>query len=216
MAVLGSTTLTGCLYIENFLGGTDPTDLRGFRAIFENASAPTSWVKDTTYSTNGIALRVVTGNASSRTNFAFSQTFTTRSLGLTIDQNASAITFSSSPANISSGQQVASATTPTTSNAADLPSHSHLYELHNIELYAGPAAVPTRSSDTDSRVSTSEGSSQGHSHSITFGQHSHTVNSPHTHTISGQHNHTVPGPASQEDFSVLYRDVIIAEKSIKP
>lgn len=216
MAVLGSTSLTGCLYIESFLGGQDPNTLGGFRAIFENASAPTSWVKDTSYSTSGIALRVTTGNIQSRTNFTFAQTFTSRSLGLTIQQNASAVTIASAPGNITANQQVASTTTTTQGGLADLGLHDHTYESNNFTTRAGPASLPARANNTESRNSSNTGGNAQHTHNLTFTQHAHPVTSSHTHTISGQHDHTISAPTQQENFAVIYRDVIIAEKSRKP
>lgn len=217
MAVLGSTSLTGCLYIESFLGGQDPNTLGGFRCVFENATvSPPSWVKDTSYSTNGIALRVTTGNIQSRTNFTFAQTFADRSLGLTIQQNASAVTIDSASGGITVNQQVASTSTTVGGGLADLPDHDHVYGSNNFDTRSGPAAVGVRDNVTELRTSSSTGGNQPHPHDLTFAQHAHPVTSSHTHTISGQHDHTISAPTQQENFAVIYRDVIIAEKTIKP
>jgi hypothetical protein len=71
MAVLGSTTLTGCSSIPGFI----PT---GTLWVFQQTSAPTSWTKQTTH--NDKALRVVSGTASSGGTTAFSAVFTTRTI----------------------------------------------------------------------------------------------------------------------------------------
>lgn len=220
MAILGTTSLTGCLYIEGFLGGQDPTTLGGYRSIFENASAPTSWVKDTSYSTNGIALRVVTGIITSRTNLSFAQTFTNRSIGLDVSLAASAVTLGPISGGVTIVQDVIR-TTPLTSsaNVADLPTHTHPFSRNVAQPGLQAAAPPGINANSDAAValqSGNAGQSGQHTHTIVFNQHTHPSPDIHTHTITGQHDHTVPGPASQESFSVIYRDVIIAEKTIKP
>lgn len=53
MAVLGSTTLTGCNSIPDFISA-------GSNALFYNTAAPTSWTKSTAHDNK--ALRVVSGN----------------------------------------------------------------------------------------------------------------------------------------------------------
>ena len=53
MAVLGSTTLTGCNKIPNFIAA-------GSVMVFHRTTAPTSWTKRTDYDNR--ALRVVNGN----------------------------------------------------------------------------------------------------------------------------------------------------------
>jgi hypothetical protein len=69
MAVLGSTSLTGCNSIPDFIAG-------GSLVIFQQTSAPTSWTKQTTH--NNKALRVVTGTATPGGSTAFTTVFTSR------------------------------------------------------------------------------------------------------------------------------------------
>ena len=69
MAVLGSTTLTGCNSIPDFIA-------TGSLTLFQQTSAPTSWTKQTTH--NDKALRVVSGAASSGGTFGFSAVFANR------------------------------------------------------------------------------------------------------------------------------------------
>jgi len=63
MAVLGSTSLTGCDSIPSFIAAAS-------RVIFEQTSAPTSWTKDVS-THNNKALRVVTGTAAPGGSVAF-------------------------------------------------------------------------------------------------------------------------------------------------
>ena len=69
MAVLGSTSLTGCDSIPSFIAA-------GSLVTFQQTSAPTSWTKQTTH--NDKALRVVTGSASSGGTTAFSSVMASR------------------------------------------------------------------------------------------------------------------------------------------
>lgn len=220
MAILGSTTLTGCFYIEDFLGGVDPATLGGFRTTFENATAPTSWVKDTSYSTNGVALRVVTGSVTSRTGLSFSQTFTARSIGLSVDLASSAVTLNPASGGITIAQNTINPSALTSSaSLADLPAHAHQFSRNVAQPGLQAASPPgiTANSDAATTISSGgQGQSGQHTHTINFAQHAHPVSDTHTHTITGQHDHPVSGPVSQENFSVIYRDMIIAEKTIKP
>jgi hypothetical protein len=76
MAVLGSTTLTGCSSIPSFLPA-------GSLCLFQQTAAPVNWTKQTTH--NDKALRVVSGTASSggTNDFskAFSSSFASGSIG---------------------------------------------------------------------------------------------------------------------------------------
>ena len=66
MAILGSTSLTGCNSIPDFIG-------TGSLMLFFQTSAPTSWVKQTT--DNDVALRVVNGTVSPGGSISFSSAF---------------------------------------------------------------------------------------------------------------------------------------------
>ena len=217
MSVLGATTLTSCLYIESFLGGREPSTNAPFRCIFENASvAPISWTKETGYSTNGIALRVTNGSIGSRTNTDFSQVLTQRDIGLSIQQNTSTVTTKPNPANITIGPVQAGGPSFSSASVADLPAHTHSYSRHvTATLTVTTPQVLVRSNDVATRVSSVRGSSATHPHSYTFTNHQHTISSDHSHSIGpGLHSH--PTDSTQESFSVSYRDVIIAEKDVKP
>ena len=217
MTLLGATTLTGCLYIESFLGGREPTTNAPFRCIFENASvAPISWTKETGYSTNGIALRIVNGTIGSRTSTAFSQILTQRDIGLSIQQGTSAVSANPNPANVTVGAAQAGGASVIGASVADIPVHTHIYSRHlSTTLTTAAPQVLVRSNDVDTRQSGGTGQGLGHTHDYTFTSHQHPTSSNHLHSIGpGLHGH--PLGSDQEDFSVSYRDVIIAEKDVKP
>lgn len=69
MALLGSTTLTGCSSIPDFIA-------TGTLMTFQQTTAPPSWTKQTTH--NNKALRVVSGAASSGGTTAFTSVFSSR------------------------------------------------------------------------------------------------------------------------------------------
>jgi len=69
MAVLGSTNLTGCNSIPDFIAG-------GSLVTFQQTSAPTSWTKQTTHDNK--ALRVVSGTATPGGSTAFTSVFASR------------------------------------------------------------------------------------------------------------------------------------------
>ena len=69
MAVLGSTSLTGCNSIPDFIAG-------GSLMLFQQTTAPTNWTKGTTH--NNKALRVVTGTATPGGSTAFTTVFASR------------------------------------------------------------------------------------------------------------------------------------------
>ena len=69
MAVLGSTSLTGCNSIPDFIAG-------GSLMLFQQTSAPSGWTKQTSH--NNKALRVVTGTATPGGSSAFTSVFASR------------------------------------------------------------------------------------------------------------------------------------------
>jgi hypothetical protein len=81
MAILGSTTLTGCTSIPNFIAS-------GTLSFFRQTTAPINWVKQTTH--NNKTLRVVSGTAGSGGTQVFTSVFTT----ITPSGSAGAVTLS--------------------------------------------------------------------------------------------------------------------------
>ena len=76
MAVLGSTSLTGCNSIPDFIAA-------GSLMLFQQTSAPTGWTKQTTH--NDKALRIVSGAASSGGSTAFSSVMVSKTPAGTVD-----------------------------------------------------------------------------------------------------------------------------------
>ena len=66
MAILGSTSLTGCNSIPDFIG-------TGTLMLFEQTTAPTNWVKQTSH--NDKMLRLVNGTVSPGGSISFSSAF---------------------------------------------------------------------------------------------------------------------------------------------
>ena len=103
MAVLGSTSLTGCNSIPAFIAA-------GTVAIFRQSSAPSSWTKDTS-NHNNKCLRCVTGTASSGGNVAFTSAFAQKGVSGNVSTNVSTnISVSVGNHTLSTGR---------------IPSHSH-------------------------------------------------------------------------------------------
>ena len=75
MAVLGSTSLTGCNSIPDFIAA-------GSLMLFQQSTAPINWTKQTTH--NDKALRVVSGTVSPGGTFPFSAVFTDRTIPGTV------------------------------------------------------------------------------------------------------------------------------------
>lgn len=224
MAVLGATTLTGCVFIEQFLGGTDPGTGTGYRCIFNSTNPSTSWTKETSLAYNDAALRVITGTgAGTGGSTAFATVLSSgKSIGLSVQSGTAGVTFQpSQPANVSANASplFGQGTSPGLSGAslADLPFHTHTFDRHAIVTTIPTASVQkVNATLTAARQTGNGGSSTQHTHTVSGGTHTHGITSNHTHTIGGSHGHTPPVPGTQENFAVLYRDVIIARKDVKP
>lgn len=144
MAVLGSTSLTGCNSIPDFIAA-------GSLMLFEQTASPTSWTKQTTH--NNKALRVVTGTATPGGSTAFTSVFASRTPAGSVSVSVS-------------GGSVGN----TTLTTPQIPSHTHTLGSTQVPvdlpgtLPAGPvpyydAAAPTGSTGGDG----------AHSHPFTVG-----------------------------------------------
>lgn len=142
MAVLGSTSLTGCNSIPAFIAA-------GTVAIFRQSSAPSSWTKDTS-SNNNRALRCVTGTASSGGNVAFTTAFASKPVSGNVSTNVSTnVSVSVGNHTLSNGQ---------------LPLHSHPNGATGNQGVnaAQPGNQPIQR--TTSATTGNVGSNQGHNH----------------------------------------------------
>ncbi len=226
MAVLGATTLTDCFYIEQFLGGIDPGIVggaTGYRAIFQgDTTASMAWTKETDANFNNIALRVTSSTSGTIAGTtAFTTVLTQKSIGLSIGQAPTiGVTLNQASANVGTSprtiqNQTVSSTVGTTGSPADNPPHDHNYVIEADEPVISAAPQRVNAALNGPYTAGVVGGDGNHAHTITFTVHSHTVPDTHSHPITGSHGHTPISPP-QENFAVLYRDVIIARKDIKP
>jgi len=144
MAVLGSTSLTGCNSIPAFIAA-------GTVAIFRQSSAPSSWTKDTS-NHNNKCLRCVTGTASSGGNVAFTTAFASKPVSGNVSTNVS------TNVSVTVGGH--------TLSEAQLPSHDHSQgsssvQQAQVQQINGPRSnTPYRAGGNTGNA----GSNQSHSH----------------------------------------------------
>jgi hypothetical protein len=142
MAVLGSTNLTGCNSIPDFIAG-------GSLVTFQQTSAPTSWTKQITHDNK--ALRVVSGTATPGGSTAFTSVFASRTPAGSVSVSVS-------------GGSVGN----TTLTTPQIPSHTHPAGGGG----SGSAAGPTPSSSVGTGQQSETGSAGGggsHTHPFTVG-----------------------------------------------
>lgn len=142
MAVLGSTTLTGCNSIPDFIAA-------GSLMLFQQTSAPTGWTKQTTHDNK--ALRVVTGTATPGGSTAFTSVFASRTPTGSVSVSVSGGTVND-----------------TTLTTPQIPSHNH----PNGCVNGFPAAGGSPFNNTPNGAQTSTGAAGGngaHSHPFSVG-----------------------------------------------
>jgi hypothetical protein len=224
MALLGATTLTGCSSIPGFISS-------GSKLIFENATPPTSWTKDTTH--NNKALRVVnTASLTPGGTTAFTSVFTgSRAVQGTVVQAATGMTVNQSVDN-ATGQIVSMPAAQTANVTVDghilqlvqMATHNHTFVARGNPNYTNTtqrsptspqasttlARTPGQAFQTRTSGPTGQGGSHGHGASDQT--HTHALGGgAHNHGLSAtQHNHTFTGTA--QNFAVNYVDLIIAIK----
>jgi hypothetical protein len=212
MAILSLDTLTGCNSIPGFINA-------GSRMIFEQASAPSSWTKETSLSYNNRALRVVGGAnglaLSPGGNVEFPSIFTaTKAISpfsvdlgpsnITIQPASGYITIQNSISNFSVG-----AASP------NLRAHTHPYPRKPGVNGAGRPAATARNPPTAAvTVGTdAKGGNGTHQHGLNDSGHIHPASTgihDHQSTIT-QHNHLFT--MTSRDFNILYVDTIVCQKN---
>lgn len=219
MAILQGSSLLNCLYIPSFIPS-------GSKTLFENSLAPTSWTKDTTY--NNYTLRIVNGSVTNGGTTTFSSILTNRSLTTSLTSNTSGFQVGSSP----SGPITINPRSVTLSIqgfVANTPPHTHTYLMNNANSRSDSTpqyAVPGKNDTTYTSgnmigpipgyLPASPRTNEPHIHGgIATGSHTHpsspTSFPSHSHgvTESTAHPHTF---SVTQDFSVNYKDVILATK----
>ena len=203
MAVLGSTSLTGCNSIPDFIAA-------GSLMIFQQGAAPTSWTRQTTHDNK--ALRVVNGNAgaSSGGSTVFTSVFASRTPGGTISGSTGQIAAGGSTGQIAAGGTVNATTLATT----QIPAHAHpitTYPTSGSDSHPAGSFImswPTSGTPTSTPPSNNTGGGQSHAHPFSGAQHAHPfAGTQHAHPFAG----TFSGAA--QDFAVQYVDIIIAAKN---
>jgi len=184
MAVLGSTSLTGCNSIPDFIAG-------GSLVLFQQTSAPINWTKQTTHDNK--ALRVVTGTATPGGSTAFTAVFTSRTpegtvtvTGGTVNQHtlaAGELGAHSHPGGGSAGGYL---------NTGNPQAIFPLTNTGIIVPISPSQAIPIHNSFVPGNTGQNSPANGQHSHPFTAGSGS----------FSG----------SAQDFAVQYVDVIICSK----
>jgi hypothetical protein len=228
MALLGSTFLTGCNSIPDFIAA-------GSLMLFQQTSAPTSWTKQTTH--NNKALRVVNGTAAPGGSTAFTTVFTSRAVQGSVAQEAAGGSVGNTVAGGSVAQEAAGGSVGNTVaggsvgnhtlQQSQIPSHNHQISVYpsgpgvnpggpSIESHndGGPAFTQVNTGDRGGNGAHDHPfSGSPHNHPFTGTQHSHPFSgSPHNHPFTGaQHSHGFTGTA--QNFAVAYVDIIICAKN---
>jgi hypothetical protein len=218
MAILGSTTLTGCGFIPDFIGS-------GSRMIFHQTNAPINWTKITT-GINDMAIRIIGGVNGTGLTPGGQQSFST------IFTANKASPFLTNPSTIHPGTSTTGSTAgyivvgqgdtsfATTTNA--LPNNTMRAHSHTLQVYVNLSNVTgsptTRLPSTTRNITVPtlginpRGNQLGHNHGVNNVQHVHGyTGAAHSHPLTSpghQHQVTMTG----RDFSVTYVDVIVCSK----
>lgn len=233
----GSTTVTGDLSVTGRISG-DGWFPAGTRMLFQQSSAPTGWVKDTTH--NNKALRVVSGSVSSGGSVGFTTAFASKSVSGSI--NSVNATGTVGATTLTATQIPSHAHTFSGSTGTESAAHYHSVSAsgytstdgshnHTLEIHSGYENNKATSGSSAAGITAYEPTSYAgaHSHSVTVSGSTGGESANHYHNYSGTtsyvgsggshdhtftptaHSHTFTGTAI--DLGVAYVDVIICEKS---
>jgi hypothetical protein len=216
MAILGTSTLTGCDSIPNFIA-------TGSRMVFEQTAAPTSWTKETDAAFNNVALQAIIGTVTNGGGSPFTSIFPTVAKGvgavplvgpanLTVNASGAILAVQqAAPGIVFQGKIL---------TANETRTHGHVYTPRgNPALTRGTAAtqnVPDDTFEAAANPTGNAGSSQPHTHGFNNPQHGpghHSIQpGSHAHTVNDA-NHTHSFTMTSRVFDVNYMDVIICIKS---
>ena len=184
----GNLVVNGTLTVGSNLADAFPS---GTKLLFNQTTAPTGWVKDTTHDNK--ALRVVSGTAGTGGSVAFTTAFSSSSVGATTLTEAQlpSHNHSFSGTTVSAGGHTHTITDP---------GHNHLYGAnYNAGLgVSGPSISGGSSYNTSTKVTgISINAVGGHDHTFSGTTGAVGSSATHTHSLS---------------LAVQYVDVIIATK----
>jgi hypothetical protein len=164
-------TATGLWTALDTTGGSQ--FVAGTRLLFQQSAAPTGWTKETDAAYNDAALRVVTGSVATGGASAFSAVFN-QNQNVTLSMGGVAVTVDSHVLTI-----------------AEMPSHTHTYDLLVDRFGLNSSTTPFQVKQGSITTTGSAGGGAGHSH-IGSG------------TVTGSGSFTQP--------NLKYCDIIIATK----
>lgn len=216
MAVLGSTTLTGCGFIPDFIGS-------GSRMIFQETNAPLNWTKVVS-GVNDTAIRIIGGvNGTGLTpggQLGFSASVFVANKASPFNTNPSPINPGSNTTGPASGYVTidqGDTNFATTTNAllnADMRAHTHPYQTRvNLIQCTGSPTTRLPSSNRNVGVAFNQrGNQQGHNHGVNNVQHSHPyTGAEHSHPLTTT-NHLHSATMTSRNFDITYVDVVICTK----
>jgi len=205
MAVLRATSLTGCSSLPSFISS-------GTRMIFNMASAPVSWAKDTSVLEG--TLRVTNSTASPSGSFPFSTIFAVRSAAVSVPPigfSYTANTIPTVPITVPFGLAAAGTLQPFTLTLPTMRAHRHEYPWYLTASAIRTAGASNRASPTSLTDTGTNGSGTGHTHDMDR-SHTHTIPSIGSHSHPGYAPHSHPASPISVDFRVNYVDMIICTK----
>lgn len=242
MATLTSDSLLGCNSIPSFIES-------GTKMTFNDTNAPTSWTKDTS-SHNNKTLRVVNGTISSGGSIPFTDVFQSSKgtfVGIDNQVNTTYSTLTHPSIDITTDgvdENPLLAVQPATLSSNQNATHRHVVSrggtASQLDL-STPGPInrmtfigETRTTGNPSQPSAPEShihqyssplTTRNHSHTVTYGAHSHEVLGPHSHqdgfpdrvqfpspTQIIPSQYTPPTNISPQNFNIMYVDVILATK----
>lgn len=206
MAVLGATSLTGCNSIPSFIAA-------GTKTIFEMATSPVSWTKDT--SKNQSTLRVVSGSVSPGGSVPFPTIFTP---AFPVSGSSDSVSSpNTTPAtseftNFTAASAGPITVQPTSVSTAQITSHLHPYPVWQGSSHFLRSGTQNQGGSKITSSTQPAGGGGGHTHGVTGGtNHVHPTGiGPHSMTFTPV-SHSHPFSASM-DFGIQYVDMIVATK----
>jgi len=204
---------------------TDESGAGGFPSgtvmLFQQSSAPTGWVKNTSANNNS-ALRVVTGSASTGGSVDFTTAFASRTpSGSLSNWNVSSESAGGSLSNWNvSSESTGGSVGNRTLSVSQMPSHSHRpIDYSTVQSWGVSGGqdgfAPAYSGNTwlnNAADTSSAGGGSSHNHTFTGGSHNHNVSASFT---GSNHDHDVSASLTMNsmNFQVKYTDVISAAKA---